>query len=120
MKLYSPANNYKLDKVLLASRIFGKPLVHVEVPYDHKNKQFIAQFPNYTLPALQITEKEFVFGSDAILLALYDEKLSKMNPFDQSDVHQWLEVLQKDVENAIGVLIVHRQKVNEKTEINEE
>ncbi len=55
MKLYSPANNYKLDKVLLASCILGKPIVHLEVPYDHKNKHFIAQFPNCTLPALQIT-----------------------------------------------------------------
>ncbi len=43
-----------------------------------------------------------------------------MTPFDQSDIHQWIEVLQKDVENAIGVLIVHRQKISEKTEINHE
>ncbi len=87
MKLYSPSNNYKLDKVLLASRILGKLIEHIDVPYDHKNKQFIAQFPNYTLPALQLSEKDFVFGTDSILLALYDEKITKMTAFGQSEVH---------------------------------
>lgn len=52
MKLYSPANNYKLDSVLLASRILGKEVEHVEIPYDHRNKQFLAQYPYYSLPAL--------------------------------------------------------------------
>ena len=52
MKLYSPSNNFKLDKVLFGSRILGKKVAHIEVPFDHKNKQFIAQYPNFSLPAL--------------------------------------------------------------------
>lgn len=72
MKLYSPSNNYKLDKILLASKILNNPLEHVEVPFDHKHKQFIAQFPNYTLPALQLSESNYVFGSNSILLHLFN------------------------------------------------
>lgn len=52
MKLYSPANNYKLEKILFASKLTGNKVHHIEVPFDHKNKQFIAQYPNYTLPCL--------------------------------------------------------------------
>lgn len=55
MKLYSPSKNYKLDKILFSSKILGKNIEHIEVPFDHKNKQFIAQYPNYSLPALQLT-----------------------------------------------------------------
>lgn len=54
MKLYSPSNNFKLDKVLFSARILNKKVEHIEVPFDHKDKKFIAQYPNYSLPALQV------------------------------------------------------------------
>lgn len=110
MKLYSPSNNYKLDKVVLAARILNKPLEHIEVPFDHKHKQFIAQFPNYTLPALQLTESHYVFGSNSILLNLFHDKVSAFDPFTQAEIHQWLEILEKEVDTSVGLLIINKQK----------
>lgn len=75
MKIYSPSNNFKLDKVLFASKLLGKKLQHLEVSSDHRHKQFIAQFPHYSLPALELNDNEYVFGSHSILLSLYDDKL---------------------------------------------
>jgi hypothetical protein len=72
MKLYSPSNNFKLDKVIFGSRIIGGKVTHVEVPFDHKNKQFIAQYPNFSLPALEMEDGQYVFGADSILLALWE------------------------------------------------
>lgn len=84
MKLYCPSNNFKLEKVLFGSRILGKKLVHVEVPFDHKNKQFIAQYPNFSLPALEFENGQYIFGADSILLALWEEKLNSLSNFEQS------------------------------------
>lgn len=52
MKLYCPLDNHKLDKILFTNKIFNKQIVHVEVPFNHKNKQFLDAYPNCTLPAL--------------------------------------------------------------------
>lgn len=44
------------------------------MPFDHKNKQFIAQYPNFSLPALEVTaDNSFVFGTNSILLALFSD-----------------------------------------------
>lgn len=90
MKIYSPSNNFKFDKVLFGSRILGKKVNHVEVPYDHKNKQFIAQYPNFTLPALEMESGEYIFGANSILLALWDESINGLGSFEQSEIYQWL------------------------------
>ena len=78
MKLYSPSNNYKLDKVLFGSRILGKPIEHIIVPFDHKNKQFIAQYPNYSLPALHVADSSYVFGANSILFSIFDQKINAL------------------------------------------
>jgi elongation factor 1-gamma len=116
MKLYSPSNNFKLDKVVFASRILGKKVEHIEVPYDHKHKQFIAQYPNFSLPALNAKEAEYVFGADSIVLALFEEKLSAMDGFEKAEVYQWLEVGEREVENSTGVIVVNKEKIGELTE----
>lgn len=67
MKLYSPPDNHKLAKILFASRLFGKPVVHEPVPYSHKNKQFSEHNALFSIPALETAEGEFVFGVHSIL-----------------------------------------------------
>ena len=112
MKLYSPSNNFKLDKVLFGSRILGKKVDHVEVPFDHKNKQFLTQYPNCTLPALELGDGQYVFGANSILLALWDETINGLGPFEQSEVYQWLEIAEKELENFTGLIIVNQQKLS--------
>lgn len=75
MKLYAPSGNYKLEKILFAARLLNIKIQHVAVSFDHKNKQFIAQYPNCTLPALELDDGNFVFGANSILLYLFDEQL---------------------------------------------
>ena len=116
MKLYSPSNNFKLDKVLFGSRILGKKLTHVEVPFDHKNKQFIAQYPNFSLPALEMENGQYVFGADSILLTLWEDKINSLGNFEQSEIHQWLEVAEKELENFTGLMVVNKQSLSEVSE----
>ena len=52
MKIYSPSNNHKLEKIIFAAKIYQIQLDHIEVPFSHKNKQFQDAYPGSTLPAL--------------------------------------------------------------------
>lgn len=54
MKLYSPSNNHKLDMILFAGKVYGKNIIHVEVPFTHKNKHFQENHASFMLPALEI------------------------------------------------------------------
>ena len=53
MKVYAPENNYKIDKIMFTSYVFGQNLKHIPVPFDYSNKAFIAVYPEYRLPALE-------------------------------------------------------------------
>jgi glutathione S-transferase len=116
MKLYSPSQNFKLDKVLFGSRILGKKLTHIEVPFDHKNKQFIVNYPNFSLPALEMENGQHVFGADSILLVLWEEKICELGNFEQSEIHQWLELAEKELENFTGLMVVNKQSLSDVSE----
>jgi hypothetical protein len=75
MKVYSPKNNYKLDQILFAAKIYNQPINHVEVSFDHKNKQFQEIYPQWSLPALETNNGTFVFGFNTILVYLATTQL---------------------------------------------
>jgi hypothetical protein len=75
MKVYSPKNNYKLDRILFAAQIYNQNVNHVEVPFDHKNKQFQEAYPHWSLPALETTTGSFIFGINSILVHLAAQQL---------------------------------------------
>ena len=53
MKVYSPEDNYKLSKVLLAAKVYGKEVDHHKVAYDVKvSKGFKEACPHFSLPTL--------------------------------------------------------------------
>ena len=81
MKLYSPSHNFKLDKILFASKLLSQKVEQIEVPFDHKNSQFIAQYPNFSLPALQTEQGQYIFGADSIVLHLFYPAHSHLSAF---------------------------------------
>lgn len=47
------------------------------------------------------------------MLALWDETINGLGPFEQSEVYQWLEVAEKELENFTGLIVVNQQKLSE-------
>lgn len=80
MKVFSPPNNHKLNKILFAAKLYNHSVEHVEVPFNHKNKQFQDAYPQSTLPALELQDGTFIFGTNSILLSLVPEQ-HKGSPF---------------------------------------
>lgn len=71
MKLYSPSNNYKLDKILYAGKIYREEIKHEVVDFDVKvPKSFKDAYPNFSIPALECPNEEYLFGVNTILLYL--------------------------------------------------
>lgn len=114
MKVYSPADNYKLSKVLLAANIFAKEVVHENVDYDPKvSKPFKETYPQYSLPVLQINPGKFITGTNAILLYLSagDKRVV------QAKIIQHLQIIEKELEPATGVLNLHSKGYQELNEM---
>ncbi len=53
MKVYSPKDNHKIEKILFAAKLYGKELIHEVVEYDTKiPKSFKEAYPAFSMPAL--------------------------------------------------------------------
>ena len=53
MKVYSPEDNYKLKKIVLAAKIYRRGLTLDKVEFEPKvSKSFKEAYPQYTLPLL--------------------------------------------------------------------
>ena len=77
MKVYSPKDNYKLDKILAASALFNGNIQVEYIDYDSKiTKQFREAYPHYDLPVLQVTDHKYITGTNSILLYLCGESFN--------------------------------------------
>lgn len=74
MKLYCPQQNYKQNKIQLASKIYKKTVNVEKVQFDPKvSKPFKDSYPQYTLPLLQTEEGKFISGVNSILMYIAGE-----------------------------------------------
>lgn len=71
MKVYSPEDNYKLKKIVLAAKIYRRGLTLDKVDFEPKvSKSFKEAYPQYTLPLLETENGQFITGTNSILLYL--------------------------------------------------
>ena len=53
MKVFSPEPNYRLKKILMAAKIYGRDIIVEKVDYEPKvSKGFKEIYPQYSLPLL--------------------------------------------------------------------
>lgn len=75
MKVYSPDQNYRLSKIVLAAKIYKKQVGVESVGFEPKvSKTFKEAYPQYTLPLLETESGRFITGTNSILLYLAGEE----------------------------------------------
>lgn len=82
MKIYAPPQNHIISKITFTAAITKEALIHEEVSYAHKHKQFQDQHPLFTLPALETPSHQYIFGTHAIMRKLAP-KNHALSPFEE-------------------------------------
>lgn len=68
MKVYSPEEDYKLNKILMAARIYKREITYQQTDLQAKiSKSFIEHYPQYCMPALETENGQFIFGVHTIM-----------------------------------------------------
>ena len=85
MKVYSPTDNHKLDKILFTAKLYGQNVLHEPTDFNAKiPKTFKDAYPAFSMPALEVEEGKYIFGTNTILLHLSNaaqyESLSEQVP----------------------------------------